>query len=40
MNKFDKLIEKVLFEYEQGRFNITIPEEYLYQFKTFKDLTF
>ena len=40
MNKFDKLIETVLFEYEQGRFNTTIPEEYLYQFKTFKDLTF
>lgn len=37
---FDKLIEKVLFEYEQGGFNTTISEEYLYQFKAFKDLTF
>ena len=40
MNKFGKLIETVLFEYEQGRFNTTIPEEYLYQFKTFIDLIF
>ena len=39
MNKFDKLIEKVLFEYEQGRFNTTIPEDCRYRLKTFKDFT-
>lgn len=35
---FNKIVDKIFWEYGQGTFTITIPEEYLYQFRIFKNL--
>ena len=35
---FNKIVDKIFLEYGKGTFTITIPEEYLYQFRIFKNL--
>lgn len=37
---FNKIVDKIFFEYGQGAFVMSIPEEYLYQFKQFRNTAF